>query len=75
MCLAIPMKVKSIVDKIAVTEVNNVEYKVNITMMTNLAVGDYVIVHAGFAIEKLDEKEALKTLDIWHDIEKFHNEK
>ena len=71
MCLAIPMKIKSIKQNLAITEVNNVEYEVNITMMKNLKIGDYVIVHAGFAIEKLDEIEAQKTLDIWQEIEEF----
>jgi len=75
MCLAIPMKVKSIDKNIAKTVVNNVEYDVNITMMENLKIGDYVIVHAGFAIEKLDEVEALKTLSIWQDIEEFSKKK
>jgi len=69
------MKVKSIDKNIAKTVVNNVEYDVNITMMENLKIGDYVIVHAGFAIEKLDEVEALKTLSIWQDIEEFSKKK
>ena len=72
MCLAIPMKIVSINDNIATTEVNNVNYEVNITMLPQVGIGDYVIVHAGFAIEKLDEKEALKTLNIWQDIDKFN---
>ena len=75
MCLAIPMRVKSLDQNLATTEVNNVEYEINITMMENLKIGDYVIVHAGFAIEKLDEAEALKTLSIWQDIEEFSKKK
>ncbi len=69
MCLAIPMKVTAIDGNMADTIVNDVEYSVNITMMENLKIGDYVIVHAGFAIEKLDENEALKTLAIWDDMQ------
>jgi hydrogenase expression/formation protein HypC len=68
MCLAIPMKIKSIDRKTATAEVNNVEYTVNITMMENLQIGDYIIVHAGFAIEKMDEVEAQKTLSIWQNM-------
>ena len=71
MCLAIPMKVKSIDQNLAVAEVNNVDYEVNITMMENLQIGDYVIVHAGFAIEKLNEAEAQETLNIWREIQEF----
>ncbi|MBN2280065.1 MAG: HypC/HybG/HupF family hydrogenase formation chaperone [Candidatus Marinimicrobia bacterium] len=75
MCLAIPMKVKTIDHTTAMAEVNNVDYEINISMMQGLKIGDYVIVHAGFAIEKLDEKEALKTLSIWKEIEEFSKNK
>lgn len=69
MCLAVPMKVKKISGNNAIAEVNQVEYDVNVTMMENLKVGDYVIVHAGFAIEIMDEKEAQETLALWHDMQ------
>lgn len=71
MCLAIPMKVKSIHANIATAEVNNIDYEVNVTMMDKLKIGDYVIVHAGFAIEKMDQDEALKTLKIWQDMQNY----
>lgn len=71
MCLAIPMKIISIDEKIASAIVNNVQYEINITMLPDLVIGDYVIVHAGFAIEKLNQEEALRTLNIWQEIEEF----
>ena len=74
MCLAIPMKVRKISGNKAIAEVNQVEYDINVTMMENLKVGDYVIVHAGFAIEIMDEQEAQKTLDLWHEMQEYNRE-
>lgn len=68
MCLAIPMKVKSVQDNLATVEVGGVEYEANLYLLSDVKVGDYLIVHAGFAIEKLDEDEARKSLEIWQEI-------
>lgn len=75
MCLAIPMKVKSIDGNIAKVEVGGTEYQANLDLMDNVKIGDYVIVHAGFAIEKLDEEAALESLEIWKEIAKYSEEK
>lgn len=75
MCLAIPMKVKTINGSEAVAEVGGVEYRANLTILPDVNVGDYIIVHAGFAIEKLDEAAALETLQIWQDIADFNQGK
>jgi hydrogenase expression/formation protein HypC len=64
MCLAIPLRVKSIEGDMAVGEVDGIEREVSIMMTPDARVGDYVIVHAGFAIQILDEKEAEENLDI-----------
>ncbi len=72
MCLAVPMKVKDITENIAIAEVNQIEYEVNVTLMENLKVGDYVIVHAGFAIEIMDKVEAQKTLALWRDMQGYN---
>jgi len=65
MCLAVPMKVLSLEKEFAIVELSGVKRRVNIQMLPNIKVGDYIIVHAGFAIQKLDEKEALETLKIF----------
>ncbi|MFZ5800726.1 MAG: HypC/HybG/HupF family hydrogenase formation chaperone [Candidatus Omnitrophota bacterium] len=65
MCLAVPMKVISVGDEFAVVELSGVKRQVNIQMLPNIKPGDYVIVHAGFAIQKVDEKVARKTLEIF----------
>lgn len=65
MCLAIPMKViKKDKDK-AIVESNGLRRDINISLLKNVKIGNYVIVHAGFAIEKLDEKRAKETLSLF----------
>ncbi|HEY4674873.1 MAG TPA: HypC/HybG/HupF family hydrogenase formation chaperone [Candidatus Bathyarchaeia archaeon] len=68
MCLAIPAKVKSVEkDKALVDFGEGVLREVSIALV-NVQVGQYVLVHAGYAIEVLDEKEALETLRLWREI-------
>ncbi|HYB68423.1 MAG TPA: HypC/HybG/HupF family hydrogenase formation chaperone [Candidatus Acidoferrales bacterium] len=68
MCLAIPAKVVSRKeDKAEVDFGEGVLREVNITLV-EANVGDYVLVHAGYAIQVLDEKEALETLRLWNEI-------
>ena len=64
MCLAIPLRVVSIDGTNAVGEVDGIQREVCVMMTPNVKVGQYVIVHAGFAIQILDEQEAEGTLDI-----------
>lgn len=67
MCLGIPMRVKKISGDFAQVESAGAARQVNIQMLPRLKRGDYVIVHAGFAIEKLDPAKALETLKIIRD--------
>ena len=64
MCLGIPMKVKKINGDFAEVESGRLLRTINIQMMPQIKIGDYVIVHAGFAIEKVDPKKAKETLRI-----------
>jgi len=64
MCLAVPARVVRIQDGLATVEVEGVRREASLLMLEDARVGDYVIVHAGFAIQKLDEREALATLDL-----------
>jgi len=68
MCLALPMKIKSIKDNFAEALAGGILRKVNIQMLPNLKPGDYCLVHAGFAIEKLDPKRAQETLRLIDEI-------
>ncbi len=68
MCLAIPAKVMSLEgDKARVDFGENVLREVNISLV-EAKVGDYVLVHAGYAIQLVEEKEALETLQLWKDL-------
>ncbi|MCM8777832.1 MAG: HypC/HybG/HupF family hydrogenase formation chaperone [Candidatus Omnitrophica bacterium] len=64
MCLAIPMKIIKVKGENATVECSGIVREVNIQFLNNIKKGDYVILHAGFAIEKLDKKEAEETLKI-----------
>ncbi|MCD6325103.1 HypC/HybG/HupF family hydrogenase formation chaperone [Candidatus Bathyarchaeota archaeon] len=68
MCLAIPAKVLRVKDGIAEVDFGRgVSREVNI-MLVDVKVGDYVLVHAGYAIQVIDEKEAKETLRLWNKI-------
>jgi len=63
MCLGVPMQVKTIDDELALCEIDGVQREASLMMLDDVQVGDYVLIHAGFAIEKIDEAEAQLTLD------------
>jgi hydrogenase expression/formation protein HypC len=67
MCLALPGKIISIKDDSADVDFGGVIKKANITMV-DAAIGDWVVVHAGFAIETMDEDEARKTIELWNEV-------
>ncbi len=62
MCLGVPMLVKTIENEVAVCEIDGVQREASLMMLENVRIGDYVLIHAGFAIEKIDEQEAALTL-------------
>ena len=68
MCLAVPMKVIEIKGKEGIVELGGVKRQVNFELMEEVNIGDYLIVHAGFAIQRLDEEEAEKTLSLLKEI-------
>jgi hydrogenase expression/formation protein HypC len=72
MCLAIPMEIKSIYGDTATCEMDGVRVNVSVALVPHARVGDYAIIHAGFAIEILDEKEALETLKLFSEIEEAY---
>lgn len=65
MCLAVPAQVKTIDDnKIATVDILGVTRQVALDLTPTAAVDDFVLVHAGFAIEVIDESDAQQTLDL-----------
>jgi len=71
MCLAIPMKLLEINGDKGVVEIGGTKREVGIQLQKDVQVGDYVIVHAGFVIQKLDEKEALETIELFKEMERL----
>jgi len=68
MCLAIPAKITSIHDMIAEVSMEGTTTTADISVLTDVKVGDYVMVHAGLAIQKYDEAEALANLALIRDL-------
>jgi hydrogenase expression/formation protein HypC len=64
MCLAIPSRIVKIDDQMAVIDVDGVRREASLLLLENPAVGDWVIVHAGFAIHRIDEEAARESLKI-----------
>jgi hydrogenase expression/formation protein HypC len=64
MCLAVPSKIVKIEDNIGIIDVEGVQKEVSLLLIEDPRIGDYVIVHAGFAIQKIDEAEANESLKI-----------
>jgi len=68
MCLAVPMQVMEINDSQAIIAASGVQRRISLLLLPEAQVGDYVLVHAGFAIQKLDEAEAQETLRLWAEL-------
>lgn len=69
MCLAVPLKLTEINGKDAIGEALGVQRSVRVDFIAEPKIGDYVIVHAGFAIERLPEQQALDDIAAWEEIE------
>ncbi|NOZ58142.1 MAG: HypC/HybG/HupF family hydrogenase formation chaperone [Euryarchaeota archaeon] len=65
MCLAIPGVVREIRGSLAVVDYGGVAKEVDISLLEEVEVGDYVIVHVGYAISKLSEEEAKRSIETW----------
>lgn len=64
MCLAIPSKVVKIKDNVATIDVDGVRREASLLLLEDVKVGDYVIVHAGFAINTINEEHAMESLNL-----------
>lgn len=68
MCLAVPARVMVINGEEAILDYGGVKRRANISMLSDVRVGDYVLVHVGYAISKMEEEEALETLKLWDEM-------
>ena len=68
MCLAIPGKILEISGNSALIDFDGIKQNVIIVLIQNPEIGKYVIVHAGYAIEQINEKEAMQAIEQWQEI-------
>ena len=68
MCLAIPAEIVQIEDEMAVVRVGDALRKASVMLLPEVAVGDYVIVHAGFALHRVDPEEARESLRLLREL-------
>ena len=64
MCLGIPVRVVDIQKNVAKVDVGGALREIALDLCPDVSVGEYVLIHSGFAIQKLDEEEARETLDL-----------
>ncbi len=69
MCLAIPAKITAINGDMATIDMGGVSREASLMLLPEAGLGDYVLVHAGFAIQAIDEEEAQATLRLFAEIE------
>ncbi|MBM4332189.1 MAG: HypC/HybG/HupF family hydrogenase formation chaperone [Deltaproteobacteria bacterium] len=75
MCLAVPSEIVALKDKIATIDVSAVRREVSLLLLPEeAAVGDYVLVHAGFAIQKIDRQAAEDALKLIEEIAQLEEE-
>jgi hydrogenase expression/formation protein HypC len=72
MCLSVPAKVISVSGDNAIVSVSGTEYNASIQLVDDVKPGDYILLHTGFALQKLSEEEALETLKIFEEYEEFN---
>lgn len=68
MCLAIPLKLVEIEGREALGEALGMRRKLRVDFIREPRIGDYVMVHAGFAIERLEESQALEDIGAWEEL-------
>lgn len=69
MCLGIPAKIISREGEVARVTIGGVEYTASLQLLPEAVIGDFVVIHAGFAIEKIDPDETAKTIKLFQEIE------
>jgi hydrogenase expression/formation protein HypC len=74
MCLGIPAKIEKIEGEFALANINGASVKIGLQLLDSVKTGDYVLIHTGYALEKLSEEEALETLDTLRQLESFDSE-
>ena len=73
MCLAVPGKIIEKQDMLATVEIGGVRRKISLMLLPEAQVGEFVLVHAGFAIQTIDAEEVRKTLELYKELDEYAN--
>ncbi len=68
MCISVPMKVLEINGQRGIADIGGMSREIDLRFLSQVEVGDYVIVHAGFALQRLDQNEAEETLSLLREV-------
>jgi len=68
MCVALPMKLTSLEGHEGIAEQEGLKVKINTMLLPEAEIGDYVIVHAGFAIQLVDEEDAQRSIELFREL-------
>jgi len=71
MCLAVPGKIIEVQDMLATVDISGVTRKISLMLLPEAKVGEFVLIHAGFAIQTIDEEEVRKTLELFKELEGY----
>ena len=72
MCLAMPAQITQLLDQQrAVVNLGGIEKEISVALIEEISIGDFVIIHTGYALTRLDETEAKKTLAIFEEMGKY----
>lgn len=74
MCLSVPALVVKIDGQMADVSVGGAIFRAGLQMVENVSAGDYILLHAGFAIQKISEEEARETLNLLNEMKSYENE-
>jgi len=74
MCLSVPAQIVKIEGQMANVSVGGAVFRAGLHMVENVSVGDYILLHAGFAIQKISETEALETIKLLKEMEDAEND-
>jgi hydrogenase expression/formation protein HypC len=72
MCLSIPAKVDVIEGEMAIVSVGGTKYNASLQMLDDVKIGDYILLHTGFAIQKLTPEEATESLKVFEEFEELN---
>ena len=71
MCLAVPAKIIARQDMLATVDISGVTRDVSLMLLPEAQIGEWILIHAGFAIQTVDEEEAHKTLELLKEIAQY----